>query len=67
MACELLFRKNSQKMFPQLYEDAMNLNHFHRSWDEFHRMNSLSMKIGVSVAEHALHCVQCKCLPSRIV
>ena len=55
----------SRKMFPQQNEDAMNLNHFHRSWDEFHRMNSLSMKIDVSVAEHALHCVQCKCLPSQ--
>ena len=49
------------KMFPQQNEDAMNLNHFHRLWDEFHRTNSLSMKIGASVAEHALHCVQCKC------
>ncbi len=48
-------------MFPKQNEDAMNLNHFHRSWDEFLRTNSLSTKIGVSAVEHALHCVQCKC------
>ena len=53
----------TMKAFPQQNEDAMNPNHFHRLWDEFLRMNSSSMKIGVSVAEHALHCVQCKCLP----
>ena len=53
-------------MFPQQNEDAMNLKHFHRSWDEFLRTNSLLTRIGVSVAEPVLHCVQCKCSPSQI-
>ena len=61
MTRESFLRMKTLKMFPQQNEDAMNLNHFHRLWDEFHRMNSLLMKIGASVAEHALHCVQCKC------
>ena len=61
MTRESFLRMKTLKMFPQQNEDAMNLNHFHRLWDEFHRMNSLSMKIGASVVEHALHCVQCKC------
>ena len=55
----------TMEALPQQNEGAMNLNHFHRLWDEFLRMNSSSTKIGVSVAEHALHCVQCKCLPSQ--
>ena len=66
MTCTLLFRIIILKVFPQQNEDAMNLNHFHRSWDEFLRTNSLSTKIAVSAVEHALHCVQCKCSPSQI-
>ena len=53
-------------MFPKQNEDAMNLNHFHRLWDGFLHTNSLSTKIDVSAAEHALRCVQCKCSPSQI-
>ena len=49
--------------FPEENEEAMNHEFFHRSWDEFHRTNSSSTKIVVSVVEHALPCVQCKCSP----
>ena len=57
----------SQPLFPLDDEETMNRKSLHRTWDEFHRMNSSSTRIVVLDAVLAWHCVQCKFLPSPTV